>query len=511
MTERIPINIIVAVDSDYGIAKDSKIPWDITEDSNYFHDVTTRSYSSNNTRNAVIMGKTTWKALPKEYRGLKNRINIVISTSMTEQELNEDNTTNIEAYLAKSYSEAIKLCNKLTKNKIDQIFICGGSKIYEEAFKDFDYLYLTMINKSYKCDTFCFIPGFSKDELCVFNKSKILYFEKFKCIDKISTDKVEVTFAKYCKKELYNESVNQNYEEKQYIDILRNIIQTGDYRKTRNANTYCVFNKTMTFDLSRSFPIITTKKVFFRGVFEELIFFLKGDTNSNHLVEKGVKIWEANTSRNFLDDNKKFYKNGEPYKVGDMGPMYGFNWRHFGAEYVDMDHDYTGKGFDQLNYCINLIKKDPTSRRIIMTTFNPANANEGVLYPCHGISIQFCVEDGSKLSCMMVQRSADEFCGIPFNLSSYSLLVYFLCEVINNDDTYKGPKLSPGRLIMEFGDTHLYEEHYTQAIRQILREPYKFPKLKINRKVTDITDFKFEDLELVDYTSYPNIPARMIA
>jgi thymidylate synthase len=147
--------------------------------------------------------------------------------------------------------------------------------------------------------------------------------------------------------------------------------------------------------------------MFFKGVVEELLWFLKGDTNAIHLSDKGVKIWEPNTSRDFLDNMKFNHR-----QVGDMGPMYGFQWRFFGADYKGMEHNYDNQGFDQVKYCIDLIKKDPYSRRILMTSFNPKQAQEGVLYPCHGISIIFNVEEGDKLSCMMTQRSADSFLGV---------------------------------------------------------------------------------------------------
>ena len=152
---------------------------------------------------------------------------------------------------------------------------------------------------------------------------------------------------------------------------------------------------------------MTTKKVFFRGVFEELLFFLRGDTNSNHLSEKGVKIWEGNTSRDFLDKVGLGH-----YKVGDTGPMYGFQLKYFNTKYEGADTDYTGRGIDQLQYVLDLLKNDPYSRRIIMTTYNPIQKFEGVLFPCHGLFIQFYVEGDNKLSCMMTQRSCDVFLGI---------------------------------------------------------------------------------------------------
>lgn len=209
--------------------------------------------------------------------------------------------------------------------------------------------------------------------------------------------------------------------------------------------------------------------------------------------------------------------------------MYGFQLQHFNAEYQGCNQDYNGKGFNQIEYCLELLKTDPHSRRILMTTYNPLQAKEGCLFPCHGISIIFNVNEGfetkdgtenqdekgkqkfRKLSCMMTQRSVDSICGLQFNLTSYALLVHLICEVINNDPNYLGPKYRPGRLIMNLADTHIYEQHYEQAIRQILRDPHPFPKLKIKRKVQKLNFFQAEDFELIGYKYEPYIPVKMVA
>ena len=232
-----------------------------------------------------------------------------------------------------------------------------------------------------------------------------------------------------------------------------------------------------------------------------------------------MNIWNANTKREVLDSSGL-----SSYEEGDMGPMYGCQWRHFGAKYEGCNADYTEQGIDQLSECINLIRNDPHSRRIIMTTFNPAQVNEGCLYPCHGISIQFYVESlnnisgdnpenntislcENKLSCMMTQRSGDLFLGVPYNIASYALLVHMMCEIISNS----GMKIVPGRLIIVLGDVHIYETHKDQATKQISRDPYNFPFLKFNKKVENIEDFKFENVELCEYNHHPGIKAEMIA
>uniref|UniRef100_A0A6C0C777 thymidylate synthase n=1 Tax=viral metagenome TaxID=1070528 RepID=A0A6C0C777_9ZZZZ len=481
------INLIVATDLKGGISRCGEIPWRIKEDYNFFLDVTKRQYFLNK-KNVLIMGKNTWKALPDSSRGLKDRITIVVSNSMTNDELISDNKTGSETYLAKSLPNAMELCNKLS---IGKPFICGGSQIYAEALKtlQIDEIYLTKIDHDYQCDNF-----FPLNLLKLKDDDPR---DTFMLDD--SSQKVKVTFIR-------QGMMNMNVEESQYLNLLKNILSVGDFKQTRNAKTWSVFGKTMEFDLEKGFPLLTTKKVFMKGIFEELLFFLKGDTNANHLAEKNVKIWEGNTNREFLDANKLNH-----YAVGDMGSMYGFNLVHFGAEYDGMDKNYDGQGFNQIEYCLNLLKTDPFSRRIIMTTYNPAKAHEGVLYPCHGLSIIFSVDNNYRLSCMMTQRSADIVCGVPFNIASYALLVNLFCEVVNNDPNYTGHKFTAGRLIMNFADVHIYESHYSQVVRQILREPFVFPKISFKRKLNVLTDFVFDDLIMQDYVSYPGIIAKMVA
>lgn len=495
------MNIIVAIDKKNGISKNNSIPWNIIEDIQYFNDVTQREYIIGK-KNAVIMGSNTWKSLNNKNRGLKNRINIIISSSMSEDDIKLDNINNCECYLFNCLNDALEYCI----NQGIYCFVCGGSRIYNEAL-DYnpDSIYITEIDYDYECDNY-----FPKEKLKKsIDSYKVINQKHFILTDSNINKKITCCFTKYENKSPFMKiyrTIEQNKEEYQYLNIIEDLIKNGDFRGTRNSNTWSLFSKSMEFDLSKTFPILTTKKLFFRGVFEELLFFLKGDTNTNHLKEKGVNIWNENTNRQFLDKNGLIN-----YNEGDMGPMYGYNWLHYGAEYKGMNNDYNQAGFNQLKYCIELIKNDPHSRRIILTTYNPSQAKEGVLYPCHGLFVQFYVEKGNKLSCLMCQRSGDIFLGVPFNLTSYSLLVYMLCEVINNDESYKGVKFTPGRLIIQLGDVHLYEDHYSAAIRQILREPFMFCNIKFTRKIKNLTDFKFEDIELTNYYFYPNILAKMVA
>jgi thymidylate synthase len=294
--------------------------------------------------------------------------------------------------------------------------------------------------------------------------------------------------------------------EQQYLFILKEILEKGHYRKTRNGNTFSLFGKHMEFDLKNNmFPLLTTKKMFLRGIFEELIFFLKGQTNTKLLEEKCVNIWKGNTSRDFLD-TMGFYK----YNEGDMGPMYFYQIYHFNAKYEGCLTDYNNKGLNQFNDVIHLLKTDRYSRRIFMTTYNPLQAKEGVLYPCHGIVIQFAVEGENELCCHMYQRSADFFHGICYNITSYSLLVILLVQFLNDTST-DDFKFVPGKLCISIGDCHIYESHINAVKEQLSREPYPFPKIKFNEPIIDLTKIFFSSIELIDYICHPSIKVDMVA
>ena len=375
----------------------------------------------------------------------------------------------------------------------------GGKQIYEQCLQYVNTIYLTQIDEDYECDV---QVNINVDQFKTFSSHTFLL------TDTKNNKNVYVTFKK-----MYFGNIplcfNSNPEEQQYLDLLKKILDKGHLRQTRNAMVYSLFGENLTFDLTKGFPLLTSKKCYFYGAVCELLFFMKGDTNTTHLSEQNVKFWDGNTSREFLDSVGLNH-----YEVGTMGPAYGYQLRYYNAEYIDKNTDYTGKGYDQINYCLQLLKSDPNSRRILMTTYNPVQALISCLFPCHGNVIIFNTELKDNLyylSCMMTQRSADCGSGLYLNVCEYALLVFMFCEVINNDVNYTGFKFTPHKLIMNLGDTHIYTDHYTQIIRQILRNPFKFPKLKIKRKITDLTDFKFEDFELIDYKSYPAILCKMIA
>jgi len=259
------------------------------------------------------------------------------------------------------------------------------------------------------------------------------------------------------------------------------------------VGTRSMFGKMMRFSLQKTFPLLTTKRVFWRGVAEELLWFVGGDTNAKHLSDKGIKIWDGNGSREFLDKRGLSHR-----EEGDLGPVYGFQWRHFGAKYVDMHTDYTGQGVDQLAECIRKIKEDPTDRRILLSAWNPADLGEMALPPCH-MFCQFYVANG-ELSCLMYQRSCDMGLGVPFNIASYALLTRMIAQVCG---------LKAGELVHTMGNAHVYQNHVEPLLTQLERTPRPFPMLEINPDIKDIDGFSFSDFKLVGYDPQKKIDMEM--
>ena len=281
--------------------------------------------------------------------------------------------------------------------------------------------------------------------------------------------------------------------EQAYLDLVQEVIETGFDRNDRTGvGTKAKFAKTLFFDLSQGFPLLTTKKIPFRLVAEELLWFISGSTNSNELSARKVHIWDANGSREYLD-SIGFTERDE----GDLGPVYGFQWRHSGAEYTDMYADYTGQGVDQLQIVIDKITTRPHDRRLVVDAWNPSDLGKMALPPCH-LMFQFFVAD-EKLSCMMVQRSADLGLGVPFNIASYALLTHMVASVTG---------LEVGTLTLVFGDVHVYNNHTNALLEQLERDRRPFPHLSITSK-PDIDSFTIDDFVLEDYDPHPPIKMKM--
>lgn len=290
-------------------------------------------------------------------------------------------------------------------------------------------------------------------------------------------------------------SAEINVQEMQYLETIRRIIDTGYKREDRTGvGTLSIFGTQMRYSLRDNIiPLLTTKRVFFRGVAEELLWFIRGSTNAKDLQAKNIHIWDGNSTREFLDASGFIDR-----QEGDLGPVYGFQWRHFGAKYKTCYDDYTGEGIDQLSEVINRIKNNPNDRRIIMSAWNPIDIPEMALPPCHCLA-QFFVANG-ELSCQLYQRSADMGLGVPFNIASYALLTHMIAHVTG---------LKAGELVHTTGDTHVYLNHIEPLEEQLRRVPKPFPTLHFKRNVQTIDEFQFEDFEIRGYDPYPTIKMEM--
>ena len=282
----------------------------------------------------------------------------------------------------------------------------------------------------------------------------------------------------------------------QYLDLCKHILENGETRKDRTGTgTISTFGYQMRFNLQEGFPLLTTKKVFYRGIFEELLWFLSGSTNIKPLVDKKVGIWNEWPYKDYTNSNdykgetlEEFVekiRNDQEFadKYGNLGPVYGKQWRDFG-------------GVDQIKELIENIKKDPFSRRHMVVAYNPAEVKDMALPPCHSLFQFYVSADGKKLSCQLYQRSGDVFLGVPFNIASYSLLLAMVAQVCD---------LEPYEFVHTFGDAHIYLNHVDQIHEQLTRTPRKLPKLVLNPEVKDIFDFKYEDIKIEDYDPYPAI------
>ncbi len=259
---------------------------------------------------------------------------------------------------------------------------------------------------------------------------------------------------------------------KQYLDLLSHVLENGNLKEDRTGTgTKSVFGYQMRFNLQEGFPLVTTKKLHLRSIIHELLWFLQGITNIDYLHQNKVTIWDE-----WADEN------------GDLGPVYGKQWRAWETK--------DGKVIDQISELIEQIKTNPNSRRLLVSAWNVGDVDKMALPPCH-VLFQFYVAN-NKLSCQLYQRSADIFLGVPFNIASYAILTHMIAQVCN---------LEVGDFVHTFGDAHLYTNHFDQARLQLSRSPYPIPELKLNKEIKNIFDFRFEDIEIVNYTSHPTIKA----
>ena len=276
----------------------------------------------------------------------------------------------------------------------------------------------------------------------------------------------------------------------QYLDLLDRVLTHGKVRQDRTGTgTVGVFGHQMRFDLAEGFPLLTTKKLHLRSIIHELLWFLSGETHVQPLQDAGVRIWNEWAT---AEQTARFGR-----KEGDLGPVYGHQWRNFGAT-VGTDGAYNQDGVDQIQNLLDTLQTNPWSRRMIVSGWNPCEADQVALPPCHTL-FQFYVQDG-RLSCQLYQRSADIFLGVPFNIASYALLVLMIAQVSD---------LKPGDFVHTMGDAHLYSDHLEQARLQLTRDPRPLPTMTLNPDVKDLFSFRFEDFTLSEYDPHPHIRAKV--
>lgn len=500
------INLIACVTifkNRLAIGKNNDLLFKLKDDMKFFKNITSFNLSSTSklNKNIVLMGRKTWFSIPQQFRPLNNRINLILTN---DRQLLSPVPKNLDLNGSDFYFITMGTFEKIYKKYNPNVFVIGGANIYNEFLSKTNELsvnkiYLTHVQtedlknikfiKENEPDTF--MKNFS-------HKFKLIgYSEKY---NSIYNDK-NISYRILT----YNQT-NEQSEELKYLDLAKYILENGKERTDRTGTgTIGIFGAQLRFDISNgNLPLLTTKQVPLKAIIEELLFFCRGDTDTKILDRKDVKIWNSNTSREFLD------KRGlQHYPEGCMGPMYSWNWRHFGAKYSPTFGD-TSKcdrsligGFDQLQNVIHLLKTDPFSRRIYISNLNPAESQNMCLEPCHTY-IQFYVEEinGIKyLSGYFSMRSSDNLAWV-FNICSYVLLVNILalkCGMKSKEIVYNAV------------DCHIYKMHKNQIKEQMTRVPRPFPKVHLDPsiKTKDWSEMTFNDFQLIGYFSHPSIKMEM--
>lgn len=529
-----PLNLIVAVDKKMGISSYGKIPWHIHSDLTHFKQVTKDS--------VLIMGRKTWESIPVNKRAFKDRKAIVVlsSTITSFDTINGNENQNTPVVVSNNLNEAIlKSFSFFDDLELPSIFICGGSRIYQEAIEKFMYMmeaiYITYINDDFMCDNFfplsSFDPTIYYNMQMLFSKHKKDYPALFTFLItesgiNVRRKNLETGSWKIVKDQSI--SFNTSVPDQCYVDLLLQILKEGEQKPDRtNVGTLSLFNANLSFDLEKGFPLLTRRKIFHRGCFEETLFFLQGKTNTKELENKKVNIWKGNTSREFLDS-----RGLTMLEEGDMGAGYGWLWRNFGADYFSSntkvnqaiktteetnmnqetntnqndvnqatEETTNNKGIDQIENVIKELKTNPHSRRHIVSAWDPQHLWQAALPPCH-ILFQFYVRKNKFLDCKMTQRSCDVMLGLPFNIASYSLITHIIAKKVG---------LEPGKLHISIGDAHIYTNHLDAAYEFLSRPCLSWPTLCVNDEVKDkpIEELTISDFTLYNYASFPHISMDM--
>lgn len=499
------LNLILASSYPAGaIGEAGALPWSLPGDLAYFRRITTRGPS------AIIMGRRTWESFGS--KPLPRRTNIVISATLYVAKFNDVEQKDVaNVVFVRSLPAAIDAIPEGA-----EAFVIGGARLYAEAARysgpqpcwtspyasarPMDVkIYHTEVYARYpKADVHWKIPegrdGAASDgyrisyagplESVVDDKSKVLtWFRRFEWVraGPVMPD-IGIPLITHCSNPA--DASATHLEEKQYLDLLKNALENGVLKTDRTGTgTLSIFGAHLHCNLQDGFPAITTKPLFWKGVVEELLWLLSGDTNAKHLASIGIHIWDLDTSRDKLNERGR-----QHLAEGDAGATYGHNMRHYGAEYRGCMAEYSGLGYDQLAECVRLLQQDPSSRRIIINLWNPAELNNCALPPCLTM-YQFYVADG-KLSCFLTQRSADLMLGVPFNRAASALFTHILANMCD---------LIPWDVDHNMCDAHVYSNHVEAAREQIARSPY--PKCRLQMPMN--ADGSVKKLTLADIDARP--------
>jgi dihydrofolate reductase / thymidylate synthase len=473
-------SIIVAHTEKLGIGLDNGLPWkSLKKDMKHFRETTIGTIDSEK-RNCVIMGRNTWESIPSKYRPLAKRLNLVISSTLKIDTGDTKTFTSLSDALTYSYDNSL----------VERTFVIGGSQVYNEAIERMDLAKVisTIVKKDYKVDR---------------------YFPKYpRWIVKTETieidDEMDIN--------IYENVADPNSQEQTYLNCMKRILDNGEKISDRTGvGTLSVFDENLKFSiktinpdepdqkkLKYQVPIMTTKNLYLRGVFWELIWFLQGNTDSNWLKDKKVRIWDGNTSKEFLESR------GLPYEEGQLGPGYGHQWVNWGGKFGEERKT----GINQIKKIIDTLRTNPASRRIVLSAWNVSDLDKMALPPCHMMYI-FKVSNHSKskptLNCKVILRSNDMFLGNPFNIMSTALLTIFISRAVG---------MLPGDISISITDAHIYLNHIEQTKEQLSRIPLKAPLLSIDKDIAeyeDMLNLTYKDVQLSNYHKWPTIKAKMAA
>ena len=506
------------------IGTDNHLPWKpITEDMQQFRKLTIGD-KTKPSLNIVVMGRKTWESLPKKSRPLQGRINVVLSKTTVKKEKSDGEERegarwfhswdHFERYFSQGH----------VRDTWDQCFVIGGQTLYTFCLSGkrrfcCENLYVTEIFRKER------ERGNSVSDLDDSNDQVNMKKEKEKVQVQIQVQvqvqgQIQVRKAYFLPlvdlerdpcfelcwmTEIQSSSPSISYRflkykviqpETQYISLLEKALMSPLKPNRTNVPTRSINGAQLYFDFEWGFPLLTTKRVFWRGVVKELLWFLSGKTDAKLLSRDKVYIWDKNASRSFLDSVGL-----KDHPEGDLGPIYGFQWRHWGATYSGANRTYSQKeGIDQVARIEEMLKRDPYSRRILLSAWNVSDLHQMALPPCHVIYQFYLYRE--KVWCSMFMRSSDLFLGLPFNIASTALLTYMMAAVTGHE---------PGGIILSMTDVHLYNTHCKQAAEQISRSPRGFPDLKLKRVPKHVWEFKENDFELVGWNPMNHIRAEMVA